>query len=161
MENLMPRFYSLNDAYEHGRKLIDKITFHLGYEDAEAWKVIVLNDDRDDQMIIPFSVSDTLRAQRRATGRESSKSGHPEGLNGIEVPSKRFEANIWLVLQLGMSPTPATARTAITSHRRFLPIVPKLYDAEGAAKFWRRVIIATPANFFRHAQLRYRSLDSM
>ena len=35
-----------------------------------------------------------------------------------------------------------------TSHRRFLPIVLNLYDAEGAAKFWRRVIIATLANFF-------------
>ena len=64
---------TLNDAYKHGQKLIDKMTFHVGYEDAEAWKVIVLNDDHDAQMIIPFSVSDTLRAQRRATGRESSK----------------------------------------------------------------------------------------
>ena len=92
MENLMPRFYfnltskdahipddsgkelaTLNDAYEYARKLIHKILFHVGHEDAEAWKVIVLNDDHDAQMIIPFSVSHMLRAPRRATGRESSK----------------------------------------------------------------------------------------
>ena len=92
MENLMPRFYfnlaskdanipddsgkelgTLNDAYEHARKLIHKILFHVGHEDAEAWQVVVLNDDHDAQMIIPFSVSHTLRAQRRVTGRESSK----------------------------------------------------------------------------------------
>jgi hypothetical protein len=86
LENLMPSFYfnlaskdahipddsgkelaTLNDAYEHARKLIDKILFHVGHEDAEAWKVIVLNDDHDAQMIIPFSVSHTLRARRRRT----------------------------------------------------------------------------------------------
>jgi hypothetical protein len=85
-EILMPRFYfhlaseddhipddsgkeldTLNDAHEHARKLIDKILFHVGHENAEAWKVIVLNDDHDAQMIIPFSVSHTLRARRRRT----------------------------------------------------------------------------------------------
>ena len=64
---------TLNDAYEHARKLIHKILFHVGHEDAEAWKVIVLNDDHDAQMIIPFSVSHTPRARRRAIGRGSSK----------------------------------------------------------------------------------------
>jgi hypothetical protein len=48
---------TLNDAYEHARKLIYKILFHVGHDDAEAWKVIVLNDDHDALMIIPFSVS--------------------------------------------------------------------------------------------------------
>jgi len=46
---------TLNDAYEHARKLIQKILLYVGHEDAEAWKVIVLNDDYDAQMIIPFS----------------------------------------------------------------------------------------------------------
>jgi hypothetical protein len=92
MENSMLRFYfnltskdahipddsgkelaTLNDAYEHARKPIHKILFHVGHEDAEAWKVIVLNDDHDAQMIVPFSVSQTFRAQRQAIGRESSK----------------------------------------------------------------------------------------
>ena len=64
---------TLNDAYEHARKLIDKILFHVGHEDAEAWKVVILNDEHDAQMIVPFSVSHTFRAQQRTTVRESAK----------------------------------------------------------------------------------------
>jgi hypothetical protein len=86
MENLMPRFYfnlaskdahipddsgkelaTLNDAYEHARTLIHKILFHVGHDDAEAWKVVILNDEHDAQMILPFSVSQTFTAQRRTT----------------------------------------------------------------------------------------------
>jgi Domain of unknown function (DUF6894) len=55
---------TLNDAYEHARKLIRKMLFHVGHEDAEAWKVIVLIDDHA-QMIVPFSVSGAVRAQHR------------------------------------------------------------------------------------------------
>ena len=58
---------TLNDAYMHARKLIDKILFRVGHEDAEVWKVLILNDEHDAQMIVPFSVSHTLRAQRRRT----------------------------------------------------------------------------------------------
>ena len=58
---------TMNDAYEHARKIVDKILFHVGHEDAEAWKVIVLNDDHDAQMIVPFAVSSAFRAQRRKT----------------------------------------------------------------------------------------------
>jgi hypothetical protein len=58
---------TLNDAYMHARKLIDKILFRVGHEDAEAWKVLILNDEHDAQMIVPFSISHTLRAQRRRT----------------------------------------------------------------------------------------------
>jgi hypothetical protein len=54
---------TLNDAYEHARKLVGKILFHVGHEDAEAWKVIVLNDDHDAQMIVPFSVAHAFSAQ--------------------------------------------------------------------------------------------------
>jgi hypothetical protein len=54
---------TLNDAYEHARKLIHKILFHVGHDDARAWKVIVLNDDHDAQMIIPFSVSHAFGAR--------------------------------------------------------------------------------------------------
>ena len=56
---------TLNDAYEHARKLIHKILFHVGHQDAEAWKVVVLNDDHDAQMIVPFSVAHAFRAQRQ------------------------------------------------------------------------------------------------
>ena len=48
---------SLNDAYMHAQKLIDKILCRVGHEDAEAWKVLILNDEHDAQMIVPFSVS--------------------------------------------------------------------------------------------------------
>jgi hypothetical protein len=90
--DFMPRFYfnlaskdshipdyfgkeltSLHDAYMHARKLIDKILFRVGHDDAEAWKVVILNDVHDAQMIVPFSVSHELSAQHRATIGESSK----------------------------------------------------------------------------------------
>ena len=58
---------TLNDACEHARKLIHKILVHVGHDDLEAWKVIVLNDDHDAQMIIPFSASHAFSAQRRRT----------------------------------------------------------------------------------------------
>ena len=58
---------TLNDAYEHARKLIHKILFHVGHDDAEAWKVVISNDDHDAQMIVPFSVSYAFKAQHRRT----------------------------------------------------------------------------------------------
>ena len=58
---------TLHDAYAHARKLIDKILIHVGHDDAEAWKVVVLNDEHDAQMILPFSVSHSFKAQRRST----------------------------------------------------------------------------------------------
>ena len=81
MEILMPRFSfhlaskdahipddigkelaTLNDAYQHARKLIHKILFHVGYENAEAWKVVISNDEHDAQMIIPFvALRNTVR----------------------------------------------------------------------------------------------------
>ncbi len=84
LEDLMPRFYfdltskdgripddggkdldTLNDAYNYARTLIDKILFHIGYDDVDTWKVIISNDEHDAQMIIPLAVSEILRAQRR------------------------------------------------------------------------------------------------
>ena len=38
-------FETLNDAHENGRKLIDKILLHVGYDDADEWKVIVSSDE--------------------------------------------------------------------------------------------------------------------
>src|SRR5271169_264093 len=80
VEELMPRFYfyltskesripddsgnefdTLNDAYEHARKLIDKILFYVGYDDANEWKVIISNDQHDAQIIVPFPVSYSFR----------------------------------------------------------------------------------------------------
>ena len=85
-ENMMTRFYfhlrskqdnipddsgkeldTLIDAYEHARILIDKILFHVGYDDADLWKVVISNDEHDAQMIVPFAVSHAVRSQRRGT----------------------------------------------------------------------------------------------
>ena len=59
-------FDTLNDAYEYGRKLIDKILLHVGYDDADEWKVIVSNDKDHVQLIIPFTASYLLSSTRRA-----------------------------------------------------------------------------------------------
>jgi hypothetical protein len=45
---------NMNEAYKHAQKLIDQILFHVGYDDAEAWKVIISNDEDDSQMIVSF-----------------------------------------------------------------------------------------------------------
>jgi len=68
---------TLHDAYAHARKLVDKILLHVGHDDAEAWKVVILNDEHDAEMILPFSVSQTFKAQlaARAAGRDASKRG--------------------------------------------------------------------------------------
>ena len=46
----------------YARNLIDKILFHVGYDDAEAWKVIISNDSHEAQMIVPFPISYSHRA---------------------------------------------------------------------------------------------------
>jgi hypothetical protein len=53
---------TLNDAYVYARTLIDKVLFHVGYDDAEAWKVIISNDSYEAQMIVPFPMSYSHRA---------------------------------------------------------------------------------------------------
>jgi hypothetical protein len=92
VEDLMPRFYfhlvskdshtsddngkelaTLNDAYEHARKLIDKILFHVGSDDAKAWKVVISNDQNDARIIVPFPISCSFPAQREAAARKYGK----------------------------------------------------------------------------------------
>ena len=72
-EDLVPHFYfhlaskdshipddrgkelaSMNEAYKYARKLIDQILLYVGYDDGEAWKVIISNDEDDNQMIVSF-----------------------------------------------------------------------------------------------------------
>ncbi len=60
-------FATLNDACEHARNLIHKILFHVGHDDAEAWKVVILNNEHDPQMIVPFSVLHAFEAQHPRT----------------------------------------------------------------------------------------------
>ena len=56
---------TLHDAYAHALKLIHKILFRVGHDDAETWKVVIVNNEHDAQMIIPFSVANPFRAQGR------------------------------------------------------------------------------------------------
>ncbi len=51
---------SLNDAYEHARKLIDKILFYAAEDDASEWSVIISSDANDTQIIIPFPKSEAI-----------------------------------------------------------------------------------------------------
>jgi hypothetical protein len=92
VEDLMPRFYfhlaskdghtpddngkqlaTLNDAYVHARKLIDKILHHVGSDDAKAWKVVISNDENNAQIIVPFPISCSFLAQREAVSKKYGK----------------------------------------------------------------------------------------
>jgi hypothetical protein len=108
-EKLMPRFYfnlsskdahipdesgkehdTLHDAYVHARKLIDKILFRVGHEDAEAWKVVILNDHHDAQMIVPFSVSHAFRSstpERISERRSLSYVPPPDRFHSVIEPT--------------------------------------------------------------------------
>ena len=56
---------TLNEAYEHARKLINGILFHVGHDGANSWKVVISNDHYDAQMIVPFAGSHAFRTLRR------------------------------------------------------------------------------------------------
>jgi hypothetical protein len=60
-------FNTLNEAYEHGRNLVDKILQHVGYEDAHEWKVVVSNNEDDAKLVIPFSTSYQFGIKRPKT----------------------------------------------------------------------------------------------
>jgi len=55
---------TLNDAYDYAQKLISKILFHVGNDDADTWKIVISNNQDDTQMIVPLAVSN-FGAQRR------------------------------------------------------------------------------------------------
>lgn len=50
-------FSNLNDAYEHARKLVGKIMLYVGADDESEWKVVISNDIKDAQIIVPFPSS--------------------------------------------------------------------------------------------------------
>ncbi len=88
VEDLMPRFYfhltskdsrisdergkelsSLIDAYDHARRLVEKIWLYTSHEDTEEWNVTVSNDDFDALLIVPIPFT-YLFSERRKTGTE-------------------------------------------------------------------------------------------
>ena len=48
---------SLNDAYDHARKLIEKIWLYTGHEDLEEWSIIISNEELNVALIVPCSFS--------------------------------------------------------------------------------------------------------
>ncbi len=65
---------TLNDAYDHARKLIDKILCHVGSDDGKAWKVVVLSEKYNVQIIVPFPASYSLfpHAERQSKIRQAA-----------------------------------------------------------------------------------------
>ena len=77
---------TLNDAYAHARKLIDKILYHVGSDDAKAWKIVISNDENDARIIVPFPISCSFPAQREAVSRKYLDPLPKLGTHGTSVP---------------------------------------------------------------------------
>jgi hypothetical protein len=58
---------TLNDAYDHARKLIDKILLYVGSDDVNSWKVVIFSDQHNAEIVVPFPVCCSLptRAERQ------------------------------------------------------------------------------------------------
>jgi uncharacterized protein DUF6894 len=69
---------TLNDAYVHARKLIDKILYHVGSDDAKAWKIVISNDENDARIIVPFPISCSFLAQRPTSSNALACLRRPE-----------------------------------------------------------------------------------
>jgi hypothetical protein len=70
---------SLNDAYDHARKLIEKIWLHTGHEDLEEWSIIISNEELNVALIVPCSFSYFCpERQRVGAGKDSHQLGDNE-----------------------------------------------------------------------------------
>ena len=56
---------SLNDAYDYAGKLIEKIWLYTGYEDSEEWNVVIMNEQFEVSLIVPFSFSYFFSTRRK------------------------------------------------------------------------------------------------
>jgi hypothetical protein len=57
---------SLNDAYDHARKLIEKIWLYIGHDDSEEWNVIICNDEFNASLIVPISFCYLFSERRKS-----------------------------------------------------------------------------------------------
>ena len=71
---------SLNEAYDHARKLIEKIGLYTGYEDAEEWSVIISNEQFEVSLIVPFSFSYCFSEWRNGGAENESPQLSNEGV---------------------------------------------------------------------------------
>ena len=69
---------SLNDAYDHARKLIEKIWLYTGHEDSEEWSIIISNEELNVTVIVPCSFSYFCPEQRVDARKDSHKLGDDE-----------------------------------------------------------------------------------
>jgi hypothetical protein len=79
---------TLTNAYVYARNLIDKILFHVGDDDAEAWKVIISNDSYEAQMIIPFPMAYSHRSPQSEAIISYLAAGTVIGTKAIQKPSE-------------------------------------------------------------------------
>ena len=63
---------SLNDAYDHARKLIEKIWLYTGHEDSEEWSIIISNEELNVALIVPCSFSYFCPERQRVDARKDS-----------------------------------------------------------------------------------------
>ena len=63
---------SLNDAYDHARKLIEKIWLYTGHEDLEEWSIIISNEELNVALIVPCSFSYFCPDRQRVGARKVS-----------------------------------------------------------------------------------------
>jgi len=76
---------SLNDAYEHARKLIDSILFHVGPDDEAGWVVKIFNDEHNAQLVVPFPLSEGLRTENRLEGEPIQMRKSPSIVGGTDT----------------------------------------------------------------------------
>jgi hypothetical protein len=72
---------TLNDAYDHARKLIDKILCHVGSDDGKAWKIVVLSEEYNVQIIVPFPASHSLLPHAESKVKFGKLLGDPQALD--------------------------------------------------------------------------------
>lgn len=61
---------SLNDAYDHACKLIEKIWLYTDHDDSEEWNIIISNDEFNASLIVPIPFS-YFFSERRKLGAET------------------------------------------------------------------------------------------
>lgn len=79
---------TLNDAYSHALKLIDKILLYVGPDNVRAWKVVITSDKHE--IIVPFPVSYSGFSLRREPS--NSTTGGPVSARDIVLAGGRLRS---------------------------------------------------------------------
>jgi hypothetical protein len=90
---------------------------HVGYDDAEEWKVIVSSDEDDTQLVIPFAVSYLLGSTRRAKTADQASSEFDRGgrnCTTVTTGTNRMRRSI-LILAAAIALSAAIMNTGATA----------------------------------------------